>query len=195
MFLYFGYPQAHEDDAERAVRAGLELIRALGRLKSSAPLQIRVGITTGLVVVGDLIESGAAREQTVVARHRTSQRGYKASLNRTQWSLRRTRDVVLLVLCWELDCPWVTGGVSVGMPSEVRRALFLDVLLLTPVTGVLCLLCNHRRASTSEIFRSWVVSRTVMPTCVFRFVGYWYLLSTRPVTLTHCPRQLLSGAT
>ena len=66
VLVYFGYPQAHEDDAERAVRAGLELIQAVGRLKSSAPLQTRVGIATGLVVVGDLIGSGAAQEQAVV---------------------------------------------------------------------------------------------------------------------------------
>jgi class 3 adenylate cyclase len=66
VLIYFGYPQAHEDDAERAVRAGLELIQAVGGLKSSAPLQTRVGIATGLVVVGDLIGSGAAREQAVV---------------------------------------------------------------------------------------------------------------------------------
>ena len=66
VLVYFGYPQAHEDDAERAVRAGLELIQALGALKSSAPLQTRVGIATGLVVVGDLIGSGAAQEQAVV---------------------------------------------------------------------------------------------------------------------------------
>jgi class 3 adenylate cyclase len=58
VLVYFGYPQAHEDDAERAVRAGLELIQAVGGLKSSAPLQTRVGIATGLVVVGDLIGSG-----------------------------------------------------------------------------------------------------------------------------------------
>src|SRR5207253_1432377 len=64
VLVYFGYPQAHEDDAERSVRAGwLELIQAVGRLKSSAPLQTRVGIATGLVVVGDLIGSGAAQEQ------------------------------------------------------------------------------------------------------------------------------------
>jgi Adenylate and Guanylate cyclase catalytic domain len=55
VLVYFGYPQAHEDDAERAVRAGLDLIQAVGGLKSSAPLQTRVGIATGLVVVGDLI--------------------------------------------------------------------------------------------------------------------------------------------
>jgi class 3 adenylate cyclase len=66
ILVYFGYPQAHEDDAERAVRAGLDLIQAVGGLKSSAPLQTRVGIATGLVVVGDLIGSGAAQEQTVI---------------------------------------------------------------------------------------------------------------------------------
>jgi class 3 adenylate cyclase len=66
VLVYFGYPQAHEDDAERAVRAGLELIEAVGGLKSSAPLQTRIGIATGLVVVGDLIGSGAAPEQAVV---------------------------------------------------------------------------------------------------------------------------------
>src|SRR5271154_5489332 len=54
VLVYFGYPQAHEDDAERAVRAGLETIAAVGSLKTHAHLQTRVGIATGLVVVGDL---------------------------------------------------------------------------------------------------------------------------------------------
>jgi class 3 adenylate cyclase len=66
VLVYFGYPQAHEDDAERAVRAGLELVQAVGGLKSSSPLEARVGIATGLVVVGDLIGSGASQEQAVV---------------------------------------------------------------------------------------------------------------------------------
>jgi len=66
VLVYFGYPQAHEDDAERAVRAGLELVEAVGRLRPSTPLQTHVGIATGLVVVGDLIGSGAAQEQAVV---------------------------------------------------------------------------------------------------------------------------------
>jgi class 3 adenylate cyclase len=66
VLVYFGYPQAHEDDAERAVRAGLELIAAVGDLKTHAPLQTRVGIATGLVVVGDLIGSGASQEQAIV---------------------------------------------------------------------------------------------------------------------------------
>ena len=66
VLIYFGYPQAHEDDAERAVRAGLELVAAVSSLKTHAPLQTRVGIATGLVVVGDLIGSGASQEQTIV---------------------------------------------------------------------------------------------------------------------------------
>jgi class 3 adenylate cyclase/predicted ATPase len=66
VLVYFGYPQAHEDDAERAVRAGLELVAAVGGLRTHAPLQTRVGIATGLVVVGDLIGSGASQEQAIV---------------------------------------------------------------------------------------------------------------------------------
>src|SRR5271167_2521617 len=66
VLVYFGYPQAHEDDAERAVRAGLELVAAVGALKTHAPLQTRVGIATGLVVVGDLVGTGSAQEQAIV---------------------------------------------------------------------------------------------------------------------------------
>ena len=60
VLVYFGYPQAHEDDAERAVRAGIEFVAAVSDLKTHAPLQTRVGIATGLVVVGDLIGSGSS---------------------------------------------------------------------------------------------------------------------------------------
>jgi class 3 adenylate cyclase len=67
VLVYFGYPAAHEDDAERAVRAGLDLIDAVRRLDvRSVKLQARVGIATGLVVVGDLIGEGSAQEQSVV---------------------------------------------------------------------------------------------------------------------------------
>jgi hypothetical protein len=67
VLVYFGYPRAHEDDAERAVRAGLRLIDAVGRLDiKSAKLQARVGIATGLMVVGDLIGEGSAQDQSVV---------------------------------------------------------------------------------------------------------------------------------
>ena len=64
--VYFGYPEAHEDDAERAVQAGLELIAAVSALKTRASLQTRVGIATGLVVVGDLVGSGEAQERGIV---------------------------------------------------------------------------------------------------------------------------------
>jgi class 3 adenylate cyclase len=68
VLAYFGYPRAHEHDAERAVRAGLALSEVVPKLSTNAgsPLQVRVGIATGLVVVGDLIGAGAAQEQAVV---------------------------------------------------------------------------------------------------------------------------------
>ena len=68
VLAYFGWPRAHEDDAERAVRAGLELVDAVSQLEPHAGvrLQARVGIATGQVVVGDLSGDGAAREETVV---------------------------------------------------------------------------------------------------------------------------------
>jgi class 3 adenylate cyclase len=66
VLVYFGYPQAHEDDAERAVRAGLELVAAVTASPSAVSLQTRIGIATGLVVVGDLIGSGEAQERGIV---------------------------------------------------------------------------------------------------------------------------------
>src|ERR1700726_4302628 len=66
VLVYFGYPQAHEDDAERAVRAGLAVIEAVGRLPAREDLRVRLGIATGLAVVGDLIGEGAAQERGVV---------------------------------------------------------------------------------------------------------------------------------
>jgi class 3 adenylate cyclase/predicted ATPase len=66
VLVYFGYPQAHEDDVERAVRAGLELIGAVAALDARVSLQTRVGIATGLVVVGDLVGSGEAQERGIV---------------------------------------------------------------------------------------------------------------------------------
>ena len=66
VLAYFGYPQSHEDDAERAMKAGLALVEAVGRLDLSERLQTRVGIATGLVVVGDLVGCGEAQERGVV---------------------------------------------------------------------------------------------------------------------------------
>jgi class 3 adenylate cyclase len=66
VLVYFGYPQAHEDDAERAVRAGLELVATVNDLKTHAALKTRVGIATGIVAIGDLVGSGASQEQAIV---------------------------------------------------------------------------------------------------------------------------------
>ena len=68
VLVYFGYPQAHEDDAERAIRAGLALIDAMAAIRLSFPIlpQVRVGIATGVVVVGELIGEGSSRERVAV---------------------------------------------------------------------------------------------------------------------------------
>jgi len=68
VLAYFGFPQAHEDDAEQATRAGLALVDAVANLQTDigTELQVRVGIATGMVVVGDLTGEGAAREQAVI---------------------------------------------------------------------------------------------------------------------------------
>jgi class 3 adenylate cyclase/predicted ATPase len=66
VLIYFGYPQAHEDDAERAVRAGLALIDAVATIPAPEPLQVRIGVATGMVVIGDLVGSGEAQEHDIV---------------------------------------------------------------------------------------------------------------------------------
>lgn len=69
VLIYFGYPEAHEDDAESAVRAGLAVVEEVAHLPiplAGPRLEVRIGIASGLVVVGDLLGSGAAQEQAVV---------------------------------------------------------------------------------------------------------------------------------
>jgi class 3 adenylate cyclase len=82
VLAYFGYPQAHEDDAERAVRAGLAVVEAVRSMPTPELLQVRTGLATGLAVVGDLIGSGAAQEQAVIGETPTSLLGCKPSLDR-----------------------------------------------------------------------------------------------------------------
>lgn len=68
ILVYFGYPIAHEDEAERAVRTGLGIVATVGALRPRADLtlKVRVGIATGVVVVGDLVGEGAAEERAVL---------------------------------------------------------------------------------------------------------------------------------
>ncbi len=80
VLAYFGYPHAHEDDAEQAARAGLALVDAVANLQTNVDteLQVRVGIATGTVVVGDLlIGEGAVRSRRSLVRRRTSPRACK----------------------------------------------------------------------------------------------------------------------
>jgi hypothetical protein len=85
VLVYFGYPRAHEDDAERAVRAGLEIaagVRSL-EIRGTERLAVRIGIATGLVVVGDLVGEGSAQEQAV-GRRDPQPRGTPAGTRRTR---------------------------------------------------------------------------------------------------------------
>ena len=117
VLVYFGYPQAHEDDAERAVRAGLELVAAVGALKTHALLQTRVGIATGLVVVGDLIGSGASQEQAIV--------GETPNLAARLQGLaepEQRRDLPRRVVCWGI-CSLIrnlAGRTSRDLPIQCQ---------------------------------------------------------------------------
>jgi len=109
VLIYFGYPEAHEDDAERAARAGLAVIDAVGRLATQEPLKVRIGIASGLVVVGDLIGAGAAQERGVVGEtpnlagagptgharwHAVRDRGSRAPIPLADAAARRSRIVL-----------------------------------------------------------------------------------------------------
>jgi class 3 adenylate cyclase len=77
VLAYFGWPRAHEDDAERAARAGLAVVEAVSKMAGPEveKLAARVGIATGLVIVGDLVGEGAAREHAVVGTTPNPRRG------------------------------------------------------------------------------------------------------------------------
>ena len=115
VLVYFGYPQAHEDDAELAVRAGLELVAAMTALKSPVPLQTRVGIATGLVVVGDLIGSGRPRSAASSARHRTWRHACRASPRANMVVIARVHESSSAI---SSSC--VTSGQRTSRASPVR---------------------------------------------------------------------------
>ena len=94
---YFGYPQAHEHDAELAVKAGLAIVEAAPTLRTAAgaPLHVRVGIATGIVIVGDLLGSERRRNVRSSAARQTWPPGSKGSLSPTASSSPRTR-----ANCW-----------------------------------------------------------------------------------------------
>jgi hypothetical protein len=102
VLIYFGYPAAHEDDAERAVRSGLALIDAVATLPAREPLQVRIGAATGMVVVGDLVGSGKAQEHDIVGE---TPHAFKPSPSRTRSSLPRPP-----AGCWAISSSCGTSG-------------------------------------------------------------------------------------
>src|SRR6476659_2841371 len=155
ILAYFGYPRAHEDDAERTVRAGLDIIAAVARLKTPAPepLAVRIGIATGVVVIGDLSRQGALREHAVVGEtpnlaarlQALAEPGtivVAASTRRLLGDLFRLRDLGRHEVKGIADpvAAWVVEGVSdsesrfeavraAGMTDFIGRADELDFLL------------------------------------------------------------------
>jgi class 3 adenylate cyclase len=125
VLVYFGYPQAHEDDAERAVRAGLELIAAVSALKAASPLQTRVGIATGLVVVGDLVGSGEAQERGIVGETPTSRRACRGLPNRTRSSSPGARENFWVI---SSSCRTLGPRKSRASPSQCEHGLHCERL-------------------------------------------------------------------
>jgi len=155
ILAYFGYPRAHEDDAERTVRAGLDIAAAVARLKTPAnePLSVRIGIATGLVVAGDLGGEGALREHTVIGDAPSIAARLQAlaepgtvvvanSTRRLLGDLFRLRDLGLHAVkgVAEPIAAWVVDGVSpsqsrfeaihaAGLTEHINRESELDFLL------------------------------------------------------------------
>jgi class 3 adenylate cyclase len=91
VLVYFGYPEAHENDAERAVRAALSLAERMARLETHVRLETRIGIATDVVVVGDLIGAGEAQERGVVGETPNLAARMQELRRRTGSSLPRAR--------------------------------------------------------------------------------------------------------
>ena len=157
VLAYFGYPQAHEHDAERAVRAGLAIVEAAPKLQTAAgaPLQVRAGIATGIVVVGDLLGSGEAQERGVVGIRRTWPRGCRLSPRRTASSSARARRLLgdlfdVVDLCLQ-DLKGVTGltRAYVALKESSRESRFeaLHAGRLTALVG--------REEESELLLRRW----------------------------------------
>ncbi|TCU41461.1 AAA family ATPase [Rhizobium azibense] len=165
VLAYFGWPRAHEDEAERAVRASLAAVEAVGRLASPTgePLAARVGIATGVVVVGDLIGEGAAQEEAVV--------GETPNLAARLQTLARPNEVVigegtreLLGALFEVEDLGVQPLKGLTVPARAFRVLgpgraasrfeALHLRELAPIVGrdaeLALLLERWRRAKAGE---------------------------------------------
>lgn len=168
ILIFFGYPQAHEDDAERAVRAGLEIVAAVRalHLRPAVNLEVRIGIATGVVVIGDLIGEGASREEAVV--------GYTPNLAARLQSLAPPGGVIVSATTRRLignlyDCVDLGVHAVKGLPEAVAVWRVLGERLvesrfdaahagsdLTPLTGrhqelrVLVELWNLARRGTGQ---------------------------------------------
>ena len=160
ILAYFGYPQAHEEDAEQAVRAGLAIVSAVSGLDLAQRIEVRLGIATGLVVVGDLLGAGAAQEQSVVGGTSKS-RCPTAKSGRVQHDRHRRRDApanrqpVRGARSWQAGAeglrrrhPGVGGGLRERRRQPLRGSKLSTVR--TRGKGGMALECPHIGRQESE---------------------------------------------
>ena len=163
VLAYFGYPQAHEEDPERAVRAGLDLVQTVRALvpRPELELEVRVGIATGLVVVGDLIGEGIAKEQAVVGNtpNLAARLQELAAPGEVVISAATRRLIGSLFECEDLEPKQLKGFAGAVRMSRVRGLRTVDRFealhaSLTPLIGreqeIALLLERWRRACEGE---------------------------------------------
>jgi class 3 adenylate cyclase/predicted ATPase len=163
VLAYFGYPQAHEEDPERAVRAGLDLVQTVRALvpRPELELEVRVGIATGLVVVGDLIGEGIAKEQAVVGNtpNLAARLQELAAPGEVVISAATRRLIGRLFECEDLEAKQLKGFAGPVRMSRVRGLRTVDRFealhaSLTPLIGreqeIALLLERWRRACEGE---------------------------------------------
>ena len=222
VLVYFGYPHAHEEDAEGALRAGLALVERIGRLESRGTrLSIRIGIATGIVVVGDLIGHGSAQERGVVGETPNLAARLQAMAKPgSVLSDDTTRRLVgELFECRDLGAVEIKGLPApvrawevVGLSTIDNRFEALHSTRLTPLIGrdeefgllhaPLGTRQGRRRTSRACLRRSWY--RQVPPhrcpagQCRRRSAGNLALLLFAPPSRQHavplhCPGRTLGG--
>jgi hypothetical protein len=162
LLVYFGYPQAHEDDAERAVRAGLGIVESVGQLRPRAGLllQVRIGVATGLVVVGDIVGEGASEERAVLGDtpNLAARLQGTASPNSVVIGENTMRLVAGLFILENLDpqslkgfSTAVTAYRAVGASAAQSRSEAAVTRGLTPIVG--------REAELGLLLKRWAQAR------------------------------------
>jgi class 3 adenylate cyclase/tetratricopeptide (TPR) repeat protein len=161
VLAYFGYPQAHEDDTERSIRAGIELAERIPKLGMVAELAVRVGIATGPVVVGEMIGEGASRESSVVGEtpNLAARLQSVADSNRVVIS-ERTRQLVGARFELEALAPRLLKGIGGPVPLYVARREFRTQSRFAARTGSRLTPLVGREEEVALLEKRWATSQS-----------------------------------